>query len=269
MKLIQGKIAVVTGASEGIGRAISLSLAKEGAILILLARGQEKLNLLKDEIVSLGQRAYTFPCDMANPEEVKKTFSQILNQFQRVDILVNNAGIGTFKPLHLIDYDELLRPVQLPIASSILATRLVIEGMLNRKEGHIVNLTSPAGYFPIPYMIPYTTARFAMVGFSNSLAEEMNGKGIHVSLICPAQVNTSYFQKNDANMDWYPKISKLMPILEAEEVGKKVVQAIYQKKKEVIFPFILWAIVRTYQTLPNLGLGLFKLLGLFKPTAKL
>jgi short-subunit dehydrogenase len=266
MKDLKDKIAVVTGASQGIGRAIAISLANEGCILALIARGREGLEKVATEIRNTGGKAEVFPCDLSDLKKVAETIQAIESKFSRIDILVNNAGLGTFKPLDITSFEETVQPVLLPFGSAMVASHAVVKGMIARKSGHIVNLTSPAGYFPLPNMIPYTAARFAMVGMSLSLYEELYTKGIGVSLLCPGHVDTGYFERNDASMDWYPKIAKMFPTIQPEVVGAKAVYAIKNNKREVIFPFILWFIVRYFQTFPASSLWFLKLTGLFKPS---
>ena len=141
--------------------------------------------------------------------------------------------------------------------------------MRARGVGHIVNLTSPAGIFPLPLMVPYTSARHAMVGLSESLYEELRGTGVGVSLVCPAQVNTGYFECNDADMGWYPKISSLFPVSEPEQVARRVVTAIRKNQREVVFPALLWAAVATFRKMPRLSILLFRCLGLWGPSDRL
>ncbi|MBP9886851.1 MAG: SDR family NAD(P)-dependent oxidoreductase [Leptospiraceae bacterium] len=264
MKVLKNKIAVVTGASQGIGRAISISLSKEGCTLALIARGKEGLDKVANEILAFGGKVEVFPCDVSDFKKVAEILKNIETQFGQIDILVNNAGLGTFKPLDITSFEETIQPVMLPFGSAMVACQTVIKGMINRKSGHIVNLTSPAGYFPLPNMVPYTAARYAIVGMSLALYEELHDKGIGVSLLCPGHVNTGYFERNDASMDWYPKIAKMFPTIEPEVVGAKAVYAIKNDKREVIFPTILWFIVRYFQTFPASSLWFLKFTGLFK-----
>lgn len=87
-------------------------------------------------------------------------------------------------------------------------------------------MTSPSGYFPLPFMVPYTATRHAIVGLSTSLREEVGRYGIGVSLVCPSEVDTGYFERNDADMGWYPRMSSWFPVLEPEAVARRTVQAI-------------------------------------------
>ncbi|MDX1961290.1 MAG: SDR family NAD(P)-dependent oxidoreductase [Leptospiraceae bacterium] len=266
MKELKGKIALVTGASQGIGKAIGERLAKEGCKVFFLARGEEALKKLTSELNSSGLNTSYRAVDASNFEKLRDVVREIEKQEGRIDILVNNAGLGTFKPMHLSSFEELLQPVHLPYAGALVAIHTVITGMLERKSGHIVNLTSPAGYFPFPNMMPYTSARHAMVGLSLSLFHELEGTGVGVSLLCPGEVNTGYFTNNDANMNWYPRISKFLPIIEPVVVAEKAVYAIKNNKSEIIFPWILWFLTRFTQTFPYIAYPFLKITGLWKPS---
>lgn len=265
MRIIQGKVAAVTGASQGIGRAISLELAREGATVALMARNKEKLEAVRVTIESEGGRAFVYPVDATDYRALRRTLDQILTDQGGIDILINNAGVGTFKPLEQMSEQEAEAPVALPFGASVVASHHVIPYMLKKGQGHIVNLTSPAGYFPFPYMVPYTAGRFAITGLSYGLHEEFKRRGIGVTLLCPAQVDTGYFQSNDADMGWYPRLARVFPVLQPEAVARKAIKAIKKNRKELIFPFILWFSVKFYTTLPGFTFGLLRLLGLLRP----
>ena len=264
MKDLNNKIAMVTGASEGIGRGIAGALAQAGAKVAIVARSQEKLDATAKE---LGSNVFPFAADLMNPESVIEVVMKIDTELGDVDILVNNVGGGTFKPMDMQTDWEADLPVQIPMAAAVAACHAVIPGMVKRKSGHLVNLTSPAGYVPFPYMMPYVAARHAMVGLSLSLHGELKEHGIGSTLFCPSQVNTGYFDRNDADMGWYPRVSKIFPILEPEQVGEQVIKAIKGNKREVIYPFSLWAFLRFYQKLPTFSVLFLKLFGLWRPLA--
>ncbi|MEQ8351514.1 MAG: SDR family NAD(P)-dependent oxidoreductase [Leptospiraceae bacterium] len=265
MKQIQGKVAVITGASQGIGRAIALELAREGASVALIARNKEKLMAVASEAESLNAKAGIYPCDATDHAALRRTLDQIKADMGPVDILVNNAGVGTFKPLEQMTIKESQDPVAIPFGAAVVASHHVIKDMLQSGEGHIVNLTSPAGYFPFPYMVPYTAARFAITGLSLSMHEEYRKRGIGVTLLCPAQVDTGYFKQNDADMGWYPRLAKIFPVLKPEQVARKAVYCIKKNRKEMIFPFLLWFSTKFYLTFPGFTFALLRIIGLLRP----
>lgn len=262
MKDIRNKVAVVTGASEGIGKGIAKALAAEGAKVAIVARSQDKLDATAAE---LSGEVKGFKADLMDATDVRRVMGDIVNHYGDVDILVNNVGGGTFKPMHMQTATEADLPIGIPMTAAMAASHAVIPSMKSRGAGHIVTLTSPAGYIPFPNMMPYVAARHAMNGLALSLNEELKPFGIGSTLFCPAQVNTGYFDRNDADMDWYPKASKIFPVLEPDDVGQQVVKAIKGRKREVIYPWSLRGFVRFYQKAPNLSVALLRVLGLWRP----
>jgi len=265
MQDLTGKVALITGASAGIGKAIATRLAQAGCTVALIASGAEKLAQAVAEIQAKGGRAEAFVCDLNDMDAFLATHKTIEAQLGPVDILINNVGLGTFKPLHLQTLAEARQPVQLPFGIAVVACHAVVPAMRRRGQGHIVNLVSPAGYFPFPHMAPYAASRWAMVGLSLCLREELAAGGIGVSLVCPGRVNTDYFARNDADMNWFPRISQSVTAVEPEAVAAKVLDAIHRNRREVIFPWLLWFYIRLYQRLPKTTLALLKMLRLWQP----
>ena len=266
MKNLTGKVAVVTGASAGIGRSFAFALAAEGCRVVLISRRQEELDKLALEIQAQGGQAIAIAADFGKSDKIREAIADIERTVAPIDILVNNVGAGTFKPLHLTSVEECDQAIQLPFVAAMTATHAVVAGMVQRKTGHIVNMTSPAGIFPLPFMVPYTAARHAMVGLSHALYEELHSYGIGVSLICPSQVDTGYFANNDADISWYPKISSVFPILKPEDVAEAVVDAIKNNHREVILPQMLKAFIGTFRKTPRLSVHLLSMFGLWGPS---
>lgn len=246
----------------GIGAAIAEALARKGARVALVARGRDALEV---QAAKIGGSARSYPCDMSDPEAIEAMVASVERDLGPVAILVNNVGAGTFKPLQLIDPREISMTIALPFGAAMHATRAVLPSMISRGEGHIVNMTSPAGYFPLPFMVPYTATRHAIVGLSASLREEVGRYGVGVSLVCPSEVNTGYFDRNDADMGWYPRMSRWFPVLEPEVVARRTVRAIQRNQREVIFPWQLALVTWLHRRLPVIGLRLLKAIGLFQP----
>jgi len=260
---LAGSVVVVTGASEGIGKAIATAIAHQGGKVVLMARSQDKLVRAVDEITRQGGQASHMVVDLSTPAAVRLAMNEVIQRHGRVDVLVNNVGAGTFKPLHLTSSDECDLAVALPLVPAVVASQCVLPGMLLRKRGHIVNLTSPAGFMPMPYMAPYMAARHAMVALSQGLRCELQDTGVQVSLVCPSQVDTGYFQNNDADMRWYPPISRVFPVLQPDRVAQEVVEAILQDKAQVVFPWQLRWATRLYAVAPGQAQWLLQACGLW------
>lgn len=265
MKDLNNKVAVVTGASMGIGETVARELAREGCRVALIARGRDGLERVAQAIRLAGGEAGVFPCDMSDASAVAATMQAIESDLGPIAILVNNAGAGTFKPLAKMRLDEAMLTVQLPFGAAIAACHAVAPRMMARGEGQIINITSPASYLPFPYMVPYTASRHAMLGLSLALREELASHGVGVSLLCPAKVDTGYFERNDADFGWYPRLSAAFPVLQPKDVARQVVRAVYRNPRELIFPISLRVAMRAFQKIPVLSLFLLKALGLFSP----
>src|SRR5437868_4814637 len=192
MVSIQHQVAVVTGAGRGIGRAIAIELAQLGAKVVLVSRSQTEL----DETAKvIGPSASVMPADVRNKQELQTVFEQTLTVLGPVDILVNAAGLGIFGPV--VDYKdedfEIL--IETNLRGIFFACRLVLPSMIERKRGHIVNIASIAGKVGSANRAVYCASKFGVVGFTESLAEEVRQYGIRVSVVCPGSTDTRFSPK--------------------------------------------------------------------------
>jgi 3-oxoacyl-[acyl-carrier protein] reductase len=189
---LNGKVAVVTGASAGIGRASAHALASEGARLVLTARRQDRLDALAEEIRALGSEAVVIAGDARQETIARKTIDAAVRAFGRVDILVNNAGVGNYKNLidtSAEDFDELMSS---NVRSTFLFTRHSVPVMLKQGEGIVLMISSIAGIYGFAGEAVYSATKFAQVGFAQSLDKELRASGIKVGVICPGGVKTEF-----------------------------------------------------------------------------
>jgi 3-oxoacyl-[acyl-carrier protein] reductase len=189
---LRDKVAIVTGASSGIGRACARALAGEGAALVLTARRRERLDALKHEIEAAGGRAVAFAGDAREESTATGAVGAATEAFGRIDILVNNAGVGNYK--NLVDtsaeeYDEL---VDANVRSTFLFTRHTVPVMLRQKAGTVLMISSMAGVYGFGGEAVYCMSKFAQVGFAQALDRELRGSGIKVGAICPGGVKTEF-----------------------------------------------------------------------------
>jgi 3-oxoacyl-[acyl-carrier protein] reductase len=189
MTTIEGKVAVVTGAGRGIGRAIALELVSMGAKVALAARNASEL---EQTARASGGAASIIPTDMRKKEEVHKLLEQAASTLGPVDILVNAAGIGVFGTVTEFsdtDYDAIL---DTNLRSIFMACRYVLPSMIARGKGDIVNIASIAGKVGSATRAVYCASKFGVVGFTQSLAEEVRQHGIRVSVVCPGSTDTTF-----------------------------------------------------------------------------
>lgn len=189
---LKGKVAIVTGASAGIGRASALALAAEGARVIITARRQERLHALASEINAMNTQAYVVTGDANDEATAKRCVETALNEAGTIDILLNNTGMGNYKNLadtSLEEYDQLMNT---NMRSTFIFTRQVVPQMLLQKQGTILMISSMAGLYGFANQAVYCATKFAQVGFAQALDKELRPGGIKVGVICPGGVKTEF-----------------------------------------------------------------------------
>ncbi len=189
---LNGKVALITGASAGIGMASALALAEEGAKIVLTARREERLQELAAKIQDLGSEAVFVVGDAREEATAQQTVQKALDSFGRLDILLNNAGVGNYKNLvdtSADDYDEMMDS---NVRSSFLFTRYAVPLMKTQKSGTILMLSSMAGIYGFAGEAVYCATKFAQIGFAQALDKELREDGIKVGVICPGGVKTEF-----------------------------------------------------------------------------
>jgi 3-oxoacyl-[acyl-carrier protein] reductase len=191
MESLQGHVALVTGASQGIGRACALTLAKVGATVALAARNEEKLKEVVALIENEGGKAAAFRLDVASEEAIKSTVKEISAQLGKIDILVNNAGItrdGLLLRMKRADWDEVLTT---NLSAPFLLTQAVLSGMLKQRWGRIINITSIVGEMGAPGQANYVSSKAGLIGLTLSVAREVASRNITVNAVAPGYIATA------------------------------------------------------------------------------
>lgn len=179
------RVAVVTGASAGIGRTVALRLANTGYSLVLAARSKDKLDQLQEEISEQGQEALAVPCDVSDPNDLTELHRQTMDRFGRIDVLVNNAGVECFEHFESVEFDQVLQTIEVNFTGAVLLTRLVIPTMLEQQSGSIINMSSTAGKHCPAFGAVYGATKHALIGFTEGLRGEFLDRGISATAVCP------------------------------------------------------------------------------------
>ena len=190
------KITLISGASRGIGRAVSLRLAHEGHFVVVLARNAEEIGELEHEIDEAGGKALSIVCDVSDEQQVNDAVAEVMRDFHRIDCLINNAGIGVFKPAEEITTADWERVMDVNVKGSFLLTRAVLPHMKAAGTGHIVGIASDVSKRTFANGSLYTASKYAQHAFFESLRREVRSLGIKVSVVYPGLVDT-YFHETE------------------------------------------------------------------------
>ena len=189
------KVAIVTGASSGVGRALAVRLAGEGAGLALAARDTQRLEALADECRTLGAKALPIPTDVGEESQCRWMIERTLSEFGQIDMLVNNAGIGVGARLEeLPDLVLFKRVVDVDFYGAVYGAYYALPH-LKKTIGRIVNISSLGGKLAIPYNTSYVAGKHALIGFSDSLRMELADAGVSVTVVCPYWVVTEFHER--------------------------------------------------------------------------
>lgn len=189
---------LITGASSGIGRDLAGLYARDGAVLVLIARGEEKLRRLADELAAVnGAGTHVIPADLTKPEAPREIVETLARQQIDVDVLVNNAGFGGRGHVAGLGVQQQLEMVEVNVAALTRLTALLLPGMLERRHGAILNVASTAGLQPGPNQAVYCATKAYVLSFTEALAEEVRGSGVRVTCLAPGPTDTGFAARAD------------------------------------------------------------------------
>jgi NADP-dependent 3-hydroxy acid dehydrogenase YdfG len=232
-----GKIALITGASSGIGAATARALADAGARVLLVAR---RAGDLERVAASIGTGAAgIYPVDLASAPAVTQMAERIGSTVGTPDIIVNNAGAGQWKFVDETTPEEAVQMMAVPYFATFYVTRAFLPDMLRRNTGHIVNVSSVGSRFVWPGATAYLAARWAVRGFTEALRADLTGTGIGVTLYESGVVQSPYWEHNPGSLERVPKMGKLVPELTPEAAARAIVRGIEREQKLVVVPFMM------------------------------
>jgi 3-oxoacyl-[acyl-carrier protein] reductase len=221
----KNKVAIVTGGSRGIGKAVAIALAKKGYNVVICSRNKDELNKAKEELEKFNVKVLAIKCDVRHYKQVKNLVKKTIKEFGRIDILINNAGIALKKNVVDMSEEEWDNVIDTNLKGPFLFTKEVLPFMIRQKSGCIVNISSGAGKTGFAEFSAYCASKFGLIGFTESLAKEVKNFGIRVYAICPGPVATKMQEEIVGKM--YPLIKPF--IQKPEDVAKFVIEAIEGK----------------------------------------
>jgi len=229
---LRDRVAVITGASSGIGRAAALALAREGVQVVLGARRADRLQETVEAVQRAGGTACALQTDVTQPEDVQRLVDQAVAAFGRLDILVNNAGLGYFGRLESMPMEEIRHLFEVNVMGTIYGIKAAAPIMRLQRSGHIINISSVLGKRATPGSAVYSATKFAQVALSESLRLELADAGIDVSVICPVSTTTEFFAVATARSPM--KHDPGGPVYSAEQVAEVIVRCARRPRAEVM-----------------------------------
>lgn len=245
MTLAYGKTVLITGGAMGMGKQLALLFAREGAKIILWDMNAEELDKTGEQLRKLGADVHVFALDITDVEKCREARDKTHEAVGKLDILVNNAGV-VFGGLFLdVPLEKHLKTIAVNINAVMTCTYLFLPDLIEKREGHIINLASAAGFLGVPNLTSYSASKFAVVGFTESLRMELRKMNLHeirTTTVCPSVVSTGMFDGM--------KAPQLNPILTPEKMASKIYEGMKKNKSYVKEPFMVKTIPMTKALLP-------------------
>ena len=235
---MKNKLVIVTGASSGIGKACAVEFARKGANLVLVARSGDKLEALAREISSFGVKTHTVIADVSREEDCKRMVEEVLTEFGKIDVLVNNAGISMRGSFVNIDVSVLKKVMDVNFWGTVYCARYALSSIIENK-GSVVGVSSIAGYKGLPGRTGYSSSKFAMHGFLESLRLENLKRGLHVLIACPgftaSNIRNTALTEDGSPQGETPRDEQKM--MQPEEVATYIVEAVQKRKDRLTLTF--------------------------------
>jgi short-subunit dehydrogenase len=246
------RVAVITGASAGVGRATVRELARRGTALGLLARGEEGLEAARDEVLALGGRAIAIPTDVADAEAVEAAAAQVERELGPIDAWVNDAMTSVFAPVRETTAEEIRRVTEVTYLGAVYGTLAALRRMLPRDSGVIVQVGSALAYRSIPLQAAYCAAKHAVVGFSDSLRTELihDRSHVKVTMVQLPALNTPQFEWVRSKLP--RRAQPVPPIYQPEVAARAIVKAIEHPRREVLVGLPTMVAVQLQKLIPGL-----------------
>ena len=232
---LKNKNAFITGAGKGIGKAVAIALAKEGVNLILVSRTQKDVEQLADEASNLGVKALALSADVSDINSINAAAEKALVEFKHIDILINSAGIASFGKFLELEPEAWERIIQVNLMGTYFTTRALIPNMIERQTGDIINISSTAGLNGNALTSAYSASKFAVLGLTDSLMQELRKHNIRVTALTPSTVATD--MAKDLNLtDGNPE-----KVMQSEDMADLIIAQLKLNRRVFIKNSSIWS----------------------------
>lgn len=245
MEYTKQKVVVITGASSGLGAELAKAASSKGFQLVLLARRLDRLEKLQKELAAGSGSVRVFQADVADRQAIERVFTEI----GVIDVLINNAGVGYFTWAHEAKPEETGQMIDVNVKGLIACCEQVIPQMMQRGNGHIINIASQAGKMATPKSAVYAATKHAVLGYTNSLRMELGRAGVLVTAINPGPIATPFFDQADPDGTYVKNAGRFM--LDPKKVAQKTIEIIGCPIREVNIPRWMAAGSRMHSLFPT------------------
>ncbi|MDL4840725.1 SDR family NAD(P)-dependent oxidoreductase [Aquibacillus rhizosphaerae] len=251
MSKLQSKNIIVTGGSSGIGERIAWYIAENGGTPILVARSEDKLIELKQQInETFSVNCQYYVVDLIKLDEWENCLQTIIRDYNKIDAVINNAGFGVFDYIEDTKWDDVERMFKLNVFALIRGVHQTLPHLIKNKKSHIINIASQAGKIATPKSSIYSATKHAVIGFTNALRLEVERKGVYVTAVNLGPVRTNFFNVADPSGGYQKSVDRYM--LDPDDVAKKVVGVLFTNKREINMPGWMNVGSKFYQLFPSI-----------------
>ena len=245
MENLKNKVVLITGSSTGVGLELAKLLVQQGANIILTARNEEKLE--KARLATGISDAYLL--DVRSEAQIEELVKKVIEQHGRIDYLINNAGFGIFKEVAKLEMEEVEELMDVNYFGVVRCTKAVLPYMLNKNQGHIINIASVAGKIASAKAAAYAASKSAVIGFSNGLRAELKNTKVYVSVINPGPIDTPFFERADPTGNYVKNVNWFL--LDPQKVAYQIVKIMKDKKSEINLPLLANIGIKLYHLFPK------------------
>lgn len=241
------KVAVVTGASSGVGEATARALASEGWRVVVVARRADRLDKLAAEIGADGGAVMAAPLDAADGAAVEAMADRVRSQWAAPSLVVNSAGAGVWRFLEESAPEEITATMGAPYLAAANTSRAFLADMLAARKGLLIHVASPASLMPWPGATAYTASRWALRGLHEALCMDLVGTGVESSLVYFGEISSEYFEANPGSHEHMPSLARLIPISTPERCAEVLLGVVLRPRRVVLHPFalrLMWWVAR-------------------------
>jgi short-subunit dehydrogenase len=262
---LAGRVVLITGGSRGLGLELATKLATHRCRLILVARSEEELARVKAELSAGGAEVRTIACDLTNENELRHMVESARSCFGRIDILINDAGTISVGPVEAFSEDTFRAAMDLMFWAAVRTTIELLPDFLRSGDADIVNISSIGGKIPVPHLVPYTAAKFAITGFSEALSAEVRSRGVHVLTVTPglmrtgAHLQAEFAGNQQKEYRWFALGASLPGAsMQISRAARQIVNALIDRKRELTLTLAAQLAARTFGLFPGPSLRLLE-----------